>query len=82
VDIGYKCFKQLSFKIFFKSFLSQIEKILSYSSKFKYLNQKGLLSHIEKHNFFSCKHRVLYNILKELSAPVTVYLDTKHYGLE
>jgi hypothetical protein len=49
MDIGYTCCKQLSLKDYFKKFfLSHIGKILSYSSKLKYLNQKDFLSHIEK----------------------------------
>jgi hypothetical protein len=43
-------------------FLSHIGKILSYSSKLKYLNKKDLLSHIEKTKNNSCEHRV--HILK------------------
>ena len=39
----------MNFKILFqKVFLCHIEKILSYSFKLKYLNQKDYLSHIEK----------------------------------
>jgi hypothetical protein len=37
---------------------------------------------LKKHNFFSYKHRVLRNILKEFSAPVTVYLNSEHCELE
>jgi hypothetical protein len=47
VDISY-IYKQLRLKDYLKIFLSHIEKILSFSSKLKYLNQKDFLSHIEK----------------------------------
>jgi hypothetical protein len=39
--------EKLSLKDYFKRFSFHIKKILFYSSKLKYLNQKGFLSHIE-----------------------------------
>ena len=50
MNISY-IYKQLHLKDYLKRFLSHIRKILSFSSKLKYLNQKDFLFHMKKNNF-------------------------------
>jgi len=51
MDIDYTCYKKLSLKDYLKMFFFHIEKLLSYSSKLKYLNN-FFYPTLKKHNFF------------------------------
>ena len=59
MNIDYTCYKKLSLKDYLKMFFFHIEKLLSYSSKLKYLNN-FFYPTLKKHNFFFVNIEYIY----------------------
>jgi len=55
---------------------------IRFEKSFKILFKESMTMVLGTNMIWQSKHNKLYNILKGINAPITVYIDTKHYGLE